>query len=151
LETGVQGGNGAVVFGLSRYGWRREVKGNGVEAKIPKQGRATTLAGSLWGEIERGDGRWVSWVSWEKETVLGRKWGNGVGRQLVWKRKMCGGRACVGMERLVLRRGSLSCGRLEKKIQTRGGGCLVKDRLRFRGFFFSKLPPLCVCVGNSYL
>jgi hypothetical protein len=112
------------------------VKGNGVEAKIPKQGRATTLAGSLWGEIERGDGRWVSWVSWEKETVLGRKWGNGVGRQLVWKRKMCGGRACVGMERLVLRRGSLSCGRLEKKIQTRGGGCLVKDRLRFRGFFF---------------
>jgi len=56
LETGVQGGNRAAVFGLSRYGWQREGKGNGVEAKIPKQERAAALVGSLWGEIERGEG-----------------------------------------------------------------------------------------------
>ena len=83
LETDVQGGNGAAVFGLSMYGWQREGKDNGMGAKIPKQGRGAVLAGSLWGEVERGEGRWVSWVSWEKETVLGGKWGNGIGRRLV--------------------------------------------------------------------
>ena len=51
-----RGGNRAAVFGLSRYGWQREGKGNGVEAKIPKQERAAALVGSLWGEIERGEG-----------------------------------------------------------------------------------------------
>jgi len=29
-----------------------------VGAEIPKQGRAAALAGSLWGEVERGEGRW---------------------------------------------------------------------------------------------
>jgi len=49
---------------------------------------------------------------------------------------MCGGRACVGDGEVGAEKGKpvlWSVG--EKKIQSRGGGCLVRDRFRFRVFF----------------
>jgi hypothetical protein len=54
----------------------------------------------------------------------------------------------MGTERLVLRRGSLSCGQLEKKIQTRRGGCWLEIGLGlgfFLCFFFKIAPSLCMC------
>ena len=51
---------------------------------------------------------------------------------------MHSGRACVG---LVLRRGSMSFGQLEKKIITRGAAVWLEIGFGLGSFFFFKIAP----------